>query len=155
LIGGIGPLPPALIDPPEALLSESALRPLLDGGEPSSEIASSPFGQALILLICLLSDMHRDHLQLVREELQQIRRINLEISATRPSLTRPDPGTSAGEETAGGTAEPADTKPEPEAAHPRLVDPEAIQSLVGERLSAWEEERRGRWQRVIEILVKR
>jgi FHA domain len=29
---GLGPLPPALIDPPEVLFSEAALRPLLEGG---------------------------------------------------------------------------------------------------------------------------
>jgi hypothetical protein len=98
--------------------------------------------------------MHRDHLQLVREELEQIRRINLEMNARRPALTRPDPGTSAGGVTAGGTAEHGEPKPGPGAAHPRVVDPEAIQSLVGERIAAWEQERRSRWQRVIELLVK-
>ena len=75
----VGPLPPALIDRPGALLLEAALRPLLEGEGPSPDVASSPFGQALILLIRLLGDMHRDHLKLVREELEQIRRINLEM----------------------------------------------------------------------------
>src|SRR5271157_5828683 len=80
-LSSVGPLPPALLDRPGALLLEAALRPLLEGGGegPSPDVASSPFGQALILLIRLLGDMHRDHLKLVREELEQIRRINLEM----------------------------------------------------------------------------
>ena len=151
----VGPLPPALIDRPGALLLEAALRPLLEGEGPSPDVASSPFGQALILLIRLLGDMHRDHLKLVREELEQIRRINLEMKATGAGLARPDPGTSTKAATVGDAAANGDPEPGPGAPHPRLVDPEAVHSLVGERLVAWEQERRSRWQRVIELLVKR
>ena len=153
----VGPLPPALIDRPGSLLREAALRPLLEGEGPSPDVASSPFGQALILLIRLLGDMHRDHLKLVREELEQIRRINLEMKTTGAGLARPDPdpGTSTKAATVGDAAANGDPEPGPGAPHPRLVDPEAVHSLVGERLVAWEQERRSRWQRVIELLVKR
>ena len=153
----VGPLPPALIDRPGSLLLEAALRPLLEGEGPSPDVASSPFGQALILLIRLLGDMHRDHLKLVREELEQIRRINLEMKTTGAGLARPDPdpGTSTKAATVGDAAANGDPEPGPGAPHPRLVDPEAVHSLVGERLVAWEQERRSRWQRVIELLVKR
>jgi hypothetical protein len=150
----VGPLPPALIDRPGALLLEAALQPLLEGGGSGPDVASSPFGQALILLIRLLGDMHRDHLKLVREELEQIRRINLEMKTTRAELVRLDPGTSTKAATVGGTAANGDPEPEPGAPHPCLVDPEAVHSLVGERLVAWEQERRSRWQSVIELLVK-
>ena len=152
---GVGPLLPALIERPEVFFSEAALRPLLEAGEPSPEVASSPFGQALILLIRLLGDMHRDHAKLVREELEQIRRINLEMIETRAGLPRPGPGNGAGAVTAGAATEHEGTEPGPEAPHARLVDPEAVQSLVGERLVAWEQERRSRWQKVIELLVRR
>jgi pSer/pThr/pTyr-binding forkhead associated (FHA) protein len=153
----VGPLPPALIDRPGSLLLEAALRPLLEGEGPSPDVASSPFGQALILLIRLLGDMHRDHLKLVREELEQIRRINLEMKTTGAGLARPDPdpGTSTKAATVGDAAANGDPEPGPGAPHPRLVDPEAVHSLVGDRLVAWEQERRSRWQRVIELLVKR
>jgi pSer/pThr/pTyr-binding forkhead associated (FHA) protein len=152
---GDDPLASVLIDRPEVLLSEATLRPLLEGGESAAGLASSPFGQALVLLIRLLGDMHRDHLELVREELQQIRRIHVEMNATRAALGRPEPERGGQATSAGGAAEGSVPRPEPGAAHPHLVDPEAIQCLVGERLAAWEEERRGRWQRVIELLVKR
>ena len=120
-------------------------------------MASSPFGQALILLIRLLGDIHRDHLKLVREELAQIRRINLEMKATGAGLASPDPdpGTGTKAATVEDAAANGDPEPGPGAPHPRLVDPEAVHSLVWERLVAWEQERRSRWQRVIELLVKR
>ena len=159
-LSSVGPLQPALLDRSGSLLLEAALRPLLEGGAegPSPDVASSPFGQALILLIRLLGDMHRDHLKLVREELEQVRRINLEMNATRAGVARldpePEPGTSNKATTAGGAV--AKGKPEPVPVPPplRLVDPEAVHSLVGQRLGAWEQERRSRWQRVIELLVK-
>lgn len=154
----VDPLPPALLDRPGASLLEAALGPLIEGeGEgPSPDVASSPFGQALILLIRLLGDMHRDHLKLVREELEQIRRINLEMKATRAGLaqTDPDPGTSTKAAMVGGAAAKGDPEPWPGPPPLRLVDPEAVHNLVGERLGAWEQERRSRWQRVIELLVK-
>jgi hypothetical protein len=77
------------------------------------------------------------------------------MNAARAALGGPGPGTGAGAMSAGGTAEGGD--PGPERAPPRLrvLDPEAVQSLVRERLAAWEEERQGRWQRLIELLFKR
>jgi len=152
---GGGLLRSVLIDQPEVFLSEETLRPLLDGGELSPNLTSSPFGQALILLIRLLGDMHRDHLQLVREELEQIRRIHAEMSAARGALDGSEPRIDGGMEPASSPAMDVDRGPEHGVRPPRLVDPEAIQCLVGERLAAWEEERRGRWQRVIELLIKR
>jgi len=147
------PPPPALIDAPEVRLLESAVRPLLEGSGPGADAAASPFGQALIQLIRLLGDMHRDHLRLVREELEQIRRINIEMDASRPAPARLDLGTGTRAAPADGTAEHGDPAPVPPRS--RSLHPEAIQSLLGERLVAWEQERQSRWQRVIELLVKR
>jgi pSer/pThr/pTyr-binding forkhead associated (FHA) protein len=157
---GVGRLLPALLDPPGELLSEAVLRPLLDGGEVGPALASSPFGQALVLLIRLLGDVHRDHLKFVREELEQIRRLNHDMSAARAALTPPDPGVPAVKPAGEPAADPdlpwpADTGLTPEQAPcERLVDPQEILSVVGERFASWEQERRGRWQRVIELLIK-
>ena len=82
-------------------------------------------------------------------------RINLEMKATGAGLARPDPGTSTKAATVVDAAANGDPEPGPGAPHPRLVDPEAVPSLVGERLVAWERARRSRRQRVIELLVKR
>jgi len=82
-------------------------------------------------------------------------RINLEMKATGAGLARPDPGTSTKAATVVDAAANGDPEPGPGVPHPRLVDPEAVPSLVGERLVAWERARRSRRQRVIELLVKR
>ena len=80
-------------------------------------------------------------------------RINLEMKATGAGLARPDPGTSTKAATVGDAAANGDPEPGPGAPHPRLVDPEAVHSLVGERLVAWERARRSRRQRVTTIRV--
>ncbi len=151
---GITTLLPALFDRPEVLFSEAALRPLLEQSEPSPELVSSPFGQALILLIRLLGTMHHDHLKLVRDELEQIRRINHDITDTRAGLARPTPGNGVRPPSADTTPEHATAKPGSKAPQARVVDPEAVQMVVGERLATWEQERRGHWQKVIELLVR-
>jgi pSer/pThr/pTyr-binding forkhead associated (FHA) protein len=158
---GAAPLPSILMDRPELLLSEAALRPLLEGSELTANLASSPFGQALIQLIRLLGEMHRDHLQLVREELEQIGQLQLEMDGARAALGRTGPATPTVDRTKPAADVPGaavggdESSPEPVAPRPRLLEPADIQNLVGERLAAWEEERQGRWQRVIELLVKR
>jgi pSer/pThr/pTyr-binding forkhead associated (FHA) protein len=150
----VGSLVPALLNRPDLLFSETALRPLLDAAEPSADVAASPFGQALVLLIRLLGDMHRDHFKLVREELEQIRRINQDVTATRAGLALPARRTGARAVADGSAAANGGALAGPEPPTERLTDPEAVQSLVGERLAAWEQERRSRWQKVIELLVR-
>ena len=69
-------------------------------------------------------------------------RINLEMKATGAGLARPDPGTSTKAATVGDAAANGDPEPGPGAPQPRLVDPEAVHSLVGDarRLGAGEVE---------------
>jgi pSer/pThr/pTyr-binding forkhead associated (FHA) protein len=158
---GVSSLPPALIEPHAELLTEAVLGPLLGEGEPGPEIASSPFGQALLMLIRLLGDMHRDHLKLVREEIEQIRRLNREMSAERAQLAPPEPGDRDPATSLDGVMpnlghrENGAGRPgTEEAPNEHVVDPHVIQSLVGERLAVWERERQSCWRRVIQLLVK-
>src|SRR3954466_16195975 len=86
---GDGPLLPAPIDlsawagqpPTEAnqeaweLVPEVILGQLRGGAGPAPEAASAPFHHALLMLVRLLGDMHRDHIEVVREEMEQIRRL--------------------------------------------------------------------------------
>ena len=123
------------------------LRPMLDGNAPSPDDGASPFGQALLMLIRLLGDMHGDHLQLVREELEEIRRLGREMVETR---ARPLEGPS-GVPSAGTVDESA-----PDEAGDSPFDrpgPQSVQLLVGERLEAWERERQSRWRKVLDLLL--
>jgi hypothetical protein len=157
-------LPPALIDPPAGpavgdLSPELILRPLLEQGGPFPEPTGSPFGQALMMLIRLLGDVHRDHLGLVREELEQIRRLSVEVRTLRAQLARPDPGAlqagapAEGPDPAGNDRPPVED--EPGAAPTERPDPQLIQAIVGERIAAWERERQSRWRKVLDLLVNR
>jgi hypothetical protein len=165
---GDGPHLPAPVDLPDwpgrpptdatqdalELVPELILGRLRGGGGPAPEEASAPFHHALLMLVRLLGDMHRDHLEVVREEMGQIRRLNREMGSLRDQLPRPDP-------TAGDVAGPVpapeagkDARPAPEAPPRDRQAPRAVQALVGERLAAWEKERQSRWRRVMDLLVK-
>lgn len=151
------PAPEADDDSPETIL-----RPLLEMAQQGGTGgAPSPFGEALVTMVRLLGEVHRDHLNFVREELAQIRHLSEEVAALRAQMDgRPHgpapgpalpfngharvPGYPDGFDPLGGFVEP--TLPRP--------DPATAQALVGERLAAWEREQKGRWRKVLEMLVK-
>jgi pSer/pThr/pTyr-binding forkhead associated (FHA) protein len=156
----IGPLPAALAEVPTGqLLSSSLVDALLDRAEPSATSNSSPFGQALMMLIRLLGDVHRDHLDLVRTELQRIDSLSRDIAAVRSSLENPVlPAPTPAEATTNG---PVDrlltvgnglaTDPPDPAIRP---DPVVIREVINERIVAWEQERQSRWRQVLGLLVR-
>jgi hypothetical protein len=134
------------------------LETLLDRAGSTSEVATSPFGEALLMLIRLLGAVHRDHLQLVRSELERIDRLGQEINALRSPLDGrgavPQPrATTEVRGSANGGVSPAlvgDALPE---VPPRL-GPQAAREAVAERLSDWEKERQSRWRRVLSRLLR-
>jgi pSer/pThr/pTyr-binding forkhead associated (FHA) protein len=150
------------------------LRPVLEHAmtELGGGVApSSAFGQALMMMVQLLGEVHRDHLSMVRDELAQLRRLGAEIDELRVSLEsgkKPalsglsrHPGYDAPPEPPGrnGTHRLRDDESElspwdSDSFAPR-PDPAAARLLVGERLAAWEQEHQSRLQRVLELLVKR
>ena len=145
----------AAADPAESL-PESILQALLERGGPEPAQASSPFGQALILMVRLLGDVHRDHLTLVRDELAQIRRLSHEMEALRARIPREEP---VRERTLFAPApSPNDAEhvaePEVERIDVPRPGPEAAREIVSERLEAWEKERRSRWRRLMRLIVQ-
>lgn len=127
------------------LVIPELLRPLIEIDGPSGE-GAAPFSEAMLMLIRLLGDVHRDHLEMVREELEQIRHLSREMAALK---AKPIPSTTAPKK----EPIPGPTTPvaEPPPARP---DPMDVHFLVGERLAAWETERESRWRKVIGLLVK-
>jgi FHA domain len=149
------PFPPALDVPGGELFPEYVLGTLLDRGEPPPGFASAPFGQALLMLVRLLGDVHRDHLELVRSELEQIRRLSNDISAIK-AQAEPVPALDPAVATGNGSGKtvhssPAQAEPDEPPGRP---DPLAVHGLVSERLVAWERERQSRWRKVLELLVR-
>jgi hypothetical protein len=136
------------------LLPELPLQPFLEQTGASQGLTSSPFGQALVLLMHLLGNVHRDHLTLVRDELAQIRRLSVEMDKLRGKTQQPErphvplrPASPSN-----GTGHAADLKSQPEAM-PSRPSPEAVQEIVSERLEAWERERQSRWRKLLKLLT--
>jgi len=138
---------------PAAALVPELLRPLFDRDE-SFLGDGGPSGEAVLMLIRLLGDVHRDHLNLVREELEQIRRLSREMAEVKTKGRPPGAAAlpTAAEESPGPARPGTEPPPVPGPPEPR-PDPAAVHSLVGDRLAAWEREREGRWRKVIGLLM--
>jgi len=139
--------------PVDELSPENVLQPLLEQAGSELGPGSSPFGQALILMVRLLGDVHRDHLTLVRDELAEIRRLSRDMDKLRDEMRQPAPrllplrhGDSPN-----GASQIADSSSQLEDA-PR-PHPEAVPEIIGERLEAWERERRSRWRKLLTLLT--
>jgi hypothetical protein len=140
--------------PPDQSSAEILLQPLLEAAGSELGLESSPFGQALVMMVRLLGDVHRDHLTLVRDELAEIRRLSRDMDRLRGEMHQPEPqrlplplagppnGANRG---AHFEAQPEDV-PRP--------NPEAVQEIVSERLKAWERERQSRWRKLLRLLTQ-
>ena len=131
----------------------SLMQPLLEMAGSELDPQSSPFGQALVLMVRLLGDVHRDHLTLVRDELAAIRRLSEDMDKLRGEARQPDPRqlSSAGDQFSNGTSNSGDDDaPLEEAPRPH---PEAVSEIIAERLDAWERERQSRWRKLLKLLV--
>ena len=152
---------PRPLDRHDEAAPEALLERFLDRGGPTS--SSSPFGDALVMLVQLLGEMHQEHVKLVRDELDEIRRLHREMSATRERLARMErdlrpatpSGLDAGREAiaSGPPHDERDGHEREPLVNPRL-DPDAVQAVIGERLEAWERERRSGWRKLVSLLVK-
>jgi predicted component of type VI protein secretion system len=155
---GLGPASqPRAIGVMAAPVDESSpeflLQPLLEQAGSELGLQSSPFGQALVMMVRLLGDVHRDHLTLVRDELAQIRRLSQDMAALRGETRQPAPRqlplTHA--DSPNGASHMADFSGELDAGRP---NPEAVKEIVSERLEAWERERQNRWRKLLRLLTQ-
>ena len=134
---------------------ELLLQPLLEQAGSELGPQSSPFGQALVLMVRLLGDVHRDHLTLVRDELVEIRRLSQNMATLRGETQQPGPR----------QLPPLTHRDSPNGArHTAEFDsqfedfgrpnPEAVKEIVSERLEAWERERQSRWRKLLRLLTQ-
>jgi predicted component of type VI protein secretion system len=141
---------------PDESSPEMLLQPLLELAASDPGSSSSPFGEALVLMVRLLGDVHRDHLTLVRDELGEIRRLSRDMEKMRgdmhrpvaPNLSSPHPPPT------NGAGHLADFDPRLDREEVPRPGPEAVNELIGERLEAWERERQSRWRKLLRILTK-
>ncbi|SRR5579883_1934934 len=136
--------------PPEALLQS-----LLEQAGSDLGPSSSPFGQALVLMVRLLGEVHRDHLALVRDELAEIRRLSRDMEQIRGEMRQPVPRPlpSPHADPPNGTSHAADSGPRPGLENAPRPGPEAVREIIGERLEALERERQSRWRKLLRRLT--
>jgi predicted component of type VI protein secretion system len=133
---------------------EILLPSLLEQAGSELGLESSPFGQALVLMVRLLGDVHRDHLTLVRDELAEIRRLSRDMEKLRGEMTQPVPRhlPAPHSDAPNGASPMADSSSQLEDA--RRPHPEAVSEIIGERLEAWERERQSRWRKLLRLLTE-
>lgn len=160
---------------------DSILVPLLkELGQMQQQMADQ-FQQALMMMFQLFSSMHQDQMGLIREELAQIQRLNAEqqrlqaelakqAEAARAEASRPTLRVVAAEaEAMGGGPRPqsasrserlASTRREPAAARKESTQQQHaatgqddLHTLLAARLAAIQEERQGRWQKLIKSVM--
>ena len=136
------------------------LVPLLEQISSIQGQSEDQFSQVVLMLTRLFGSMHREMVDLVREEMEQIRRLSEEMQAMRaesaaekifapparenhplassaPPSTAGDPRTRHG----AGSGDPA---------KPR--EPGEVHMIVSERLATFEQERQSRWNKISKIL---
>jgi pSer/pThr/pTyr-binding forkhead associated (FHA) protein len=137
------------------------------------------FQQSMLMMFRMFTDMHQDQMSLIREEMDQLHQLTREqqtlqaallgstgtthdrptlrlvAAETTPTPTPEDPGRSG--TLAPPPPQPAEPSPDPRP-RPRptgTADPDQIHADLVNRLAAIQEERQGRWQRLVESLTGR
>jgi hypothetical protein len=128
------------------------LQALLDQVANIQDQSNDQFRQMILMVTQLFGSMHRETMELVRDELEEIRNLAGELKALRqesawgrmiesaPAASPQVNGANPGEHQEAKTSTPR--------------DPGEIHLIVSERLAAFERERRGRWSTLSKILGK-
>jgi hypothetical protein len=136
--------------------SEIVLESLLEQSRGDSGPASSPFGQALVQMVRLLGDVHRDHLALVRDELAQMRRLSRDMEELRGEMQKPVPPSLAlaRADSPNAANQLAEFVPSDEIEGGPRPNPEAVRELIAERLEARERKRKSRWRKLLRLVTR-
>lgn len=140
-------------------LAGSVLTPLLDQFGLMQQQMLDQFQQTMMMVVQMFGTMHRDQAELIRSEFERLNELTQEIQAIKTELTsRPE----ASRGTA-PTGVPASESPGPESAKearserartatPPSADQEEFLLRLHQRLSAIQEERQSRWQKLLTLL---
>jgi hypothetical protein len=166
---------PAVPIPLSEVSQDLALRGVLDQLVQMQQQMYDQFHQVFALLPNLIVSLNQNHVELIREELAQIHRLSEEIKALREAAgpgpapraasspaRSPAPSPSPSPPPSAPVAEPASPAaelpwpgPEPLPSEPPtpLRDPQAVHEVVSDYLKAFEQERKGRWDKIMKLLL--
>ncbi len=135
--------------------------------EQRQEMMQDQFQQAILLILKAFGGMHREQMEVLTAELNEVRRLTESIDGLREELLRKPadvPGARPAEKPAdAATVPPIPNGPEPppwfnpdlcNLESPRVRrDPREVHAFVSERLEAFERERQSRWNRILRTLT--
>jgi hypothetical protein len=172
---------PSAVAPVTGGAAETLLLPMIRQFALMQQQMFDQFQQALMMMVQTFSGLHRDQLQLIRQELNQLSELTRELQSLQAEQARltplparteigsasqskvVSPQQPAGRDvstTAERTAPPAPPRPgksteetpAPAAADSRRSTPE-VHAWLAQRLATLQQERQGRWQRILHVLT--
>jgi hypothetical protein len=136
---------------------ESMLSPLMVQFSLMQQQMFEQFQQTVLMIGQMFGNLHREQIEFVRQELAQIQRLTRELQtlqeewSTQPPSPQPALPPSPGESAAktppvkpAAAAGPTSTAPPP---------PVEIHTWLSQRLTAINQERQGRWQKILGVLT--
>jgi hypothetical protein len=170
-----GALVPARALEPARL--EEVLLPVLHQFNLMQQQMFDQFHQTMLMMVQMFSTLHREQMSLLREELDKLHAINRELQSLQSEFgwqpaasldASPDAvnhAQSPAAEPVGGPAAKskagsannvpppaADTERRGDAIHPGQTDP-AVHAWLSQRIAALQQERQGRWQKIVKFVM--
>jgi predicted component of type VI protein secretion system len=170
LLPGKGPLPLPL---PLSLPAEPAeagalLLPLANHFAVMQQQMFDQFTQAMLMMGQMFTQLHREQVSLLRDELERVRqitqdvaRLQAEVAKSRPAAPEPVAGPPTAAPAQPSAVPPAATgaAPKPAPAPPRPTplpkggpSAEDVHAVLFERIEALQQERQSRWQTILQLL---
>jgi len=172
---------PSAVAPVAGGAAETLLVPIIRQFALMQQQMFDQFQQALLMMVQTFSGLHRDQLQLIRQELNQLSELTRElqslqteqarmtsmpvrteigsaseIKAVSPQQPAPRAVSTAAEATAratpSGPSKPPEERPAAAARDSRRSNPD-VHAWLAQRLAAVEQERQNRWQRILHVLT--
>jgi pSer/pThr/pTyr-binding forkhead associated (FHA) protein len=166
---------------PPGQLSEALLTPVINQFNLMQQQMLEQFHQTMVMMAQMFGTIHRDQMALIREELNQLHRVtqelqdlHVELAARGPAVAeatagpaqpareqaREGPAPARRREAGSAGSPPPAPAPAAERPHDRpapgsVPTPENIHALLHQRLAALEQERKTRWERVLQFMLGR
>jgi pSer/pThr/pTyr-binding forkhead associated (FHA) protein len=162
--------PPAgAIDPARLAMEKSLLLPVIDQFNQMQQQMFDQFHQSILTMAQMFSTMHKEQMTMVREEMDHLRRITAELqelqaqkaqsaqngaeAKTVATVERKSAQVDVGERPAAVPAWDLESKAPAEAtANAGAAD---VHDWLSQRIASLQEERQGRWQKVMKFVMGR
>lgn len=141
VVSGPTPSQPSTRLPEGAVSADSPLAPVIGQFQRLQQRSFDEFHQTMLVVMQMFNVLHRDRLAPVRDDLDQVYKLTLELQGLHTSQAKPADSMPSGTPT-----------PMPTPLHEGQPAPE-VPAVVSQRITALQQERQNRWQKVLETVV--